>query len=370
LIETVDYSIAYATGGISFANSQQNHNVNFVYSYDGKVTIATSTPRTVSQIYDYTHAQKEEVFTTFDGTTYTSYLDIQLGTSTNSGFIEQATTKKVNFKAGYGWSAGDPDGSTKNIDSDTWNFIWGAEPTGTFSRQYTYDLTVTNVAGQAVTSTQITLTDYNDEQIFQATTVDDGTIPTQTFTYATYASTTESVLQKVGPFNFKAVKYGFTPVDLTKDWDAKTVESLTLTSDPYVVLSELDALALTGITLTTSTDVKYGEEATTTCSTSCYLKNTPVDQSKFFGIYGWNGTSENTKLVEGTHFTINYGTGVITFITSQSGRTVNFVYSYAGNVTISESHTTSEIYDYLYYKKAKVFTTFDGSTYTSYLDII
>jgi hypothetical protein len=220
--------------------NQQGHQVTFVYSYGGKVEIATSTPRTVSQIYDYTHAQKEAVFTTFDGSTYSSYLDIQLGNGTVSGAIEESTTKKINYKAGYGFSAGDLSGSTKNIDSDTWDFTWGAEPTGTFSRQYTYDLTVTDKAGQPVTSTEITVTDYNDNLVFQATTTDDGTIPTQTFTYATYSSTTGSTLQKVGPFNFTAKKYGYTPVELTKDWDSKTVESLTLTSDPYVVLSESD----------------------------------------------------------------------------------------------------------------------------------
>ena len=163
--------------------AQTGHTVNPVYSSGGKVT-ATSTV-TTAQIYDYTHVMGANVFTTFDGATYNSYLDLQIGDDVASGAIAEATTKTINLKRGYGWSAGGATGSTKNIDSDTWNFTWSGAADNTFSRKYTYDLTVTT-AGARHTYATTTFSDFRRQPDFRQGTVAmvKGKIPQQTYTYA------------------------------------------------------------------------------------------------------------------------------------------------------------------------------------------
>ncbi|MEK7131732.1 MAG: hypothetical protein AAB797_03320, partial [Patescibacteria group bacterium] len=365
-----DYTINYGTGSTTLNTSLLGNTLRFVYSYGGKITV-TST-HTTSEIYDYTHMRKANVFTTFDGSTFASFLHIQVGSST-VGAIEELTTKNVNFKSGYGWSAGVGAGSTKNIDSNTWNFTWNAAAsTGTFSRQYTYDLTVKDAAGTAVSSTQVILTNFKNVSVFDQLTTSTGKIPTQTFTYATYASSTTSTAQLVGPFNFKAIKYGYGFVDLSKDLSAKTTEEVTLSTDGFTILSEASSTAITGIILVTSTPVAYGAEISTTTITSYTLVNRPVDQSRFFAIFKTvSTTGVETKLVEGAanDYTINYGTGAVTFNVAQTSNTLRFVYSYGGRISITGTHTTSEIYDYTHAQKANVFTTFDGTTYASFVDI-
>jgi len=78
-----------------------------------------------------------------------------------------------------------------------------------------------------VPSSTVLLTNYKNVSVFTQETSATGTIPTQTFTYATYSSSTTSTAQLVGPFNFKAIKYGYGFVDLTKNLSAKTVEDVT-----------------------------------------------------------------------------------------------------------------------------------------------
>ena len=94
-----------------------------------------------------------------------------------------------------------------------------------------------------------------------------------------------------------------------------------------------------------------------------------LTKSKPFAVYGYDGASENKKLVAGTHYQIDYGNASTTFITSQSGHTVTLVYSYGGSITLTEVKTTQEIYDYTHAQEELVFTTFDGTTYNSYLDL-
>jgi len=307
---------------------------------------------------------------------------LQVGSTTASGLTGQivaTTTKNININTGYSFSAGTANGSTTNIDSTTWNFTnWPLEDDGgTFYREYTYDLTTKDTAGSTVASTTIRFTDLKNVTVFTATTSAVGVLPQQVFTYATFSSSTQSTEQKVGPFNFTAIKYGFGVVDLQKDFSAKTTETLTLSTDTFITETDLDlALASTGIIVTESTDIAYGEDSTstagwTTATTTAYA---PIDQSKFFGIFGYDGTTADVKLVKDASgangFTINYQTGAITFNTSQFLRTVNLVYSYGGRITVATTTNTSEIYDFTHAKDTNIFRTFDGTTYTSYLDVL
>jgi hypothetical protein len=164
------YTVNYQTGLVDFDPAVATSTVvRAVYSYGGSILITES--RTVSEIYDYLQAQKAEVFKTDTGIIYDLYVDIILGSGTTTGAIEETETKTINIKEGYGWSAGAQGGSTKNIDSATWNFTWStttqATTTGIFSRQYTYDLTVTDKAGDPVASTTVILTDWHNEPVFE-----------------------------------------------------------------------------------------------------------------------------------------------------------------------------------------------------------
>ncbi|MDP3026898.1 MAG: hypothetical protein Q8N63_04265, partial [Nanoarchaeota archaeon] len=98
------------------------------------------------------------------------------------------------------------------------------------------------------------------------------------------------------------------------------------------------------------------------------LKNYPITQSEFFGIFA-NGT----KLVENTNYTINYATGAITFLNSMTGFNVTPVYSYGGNIILANgvsNLTMGDLYDYMQANLSDVLTTVDGTAYTLYINLI
>jgi len=233
-------------------------------------------------------------------------------------------------------------------------------------------------AGVAVATATVKMTDLKNNQVFNVKTDATGNIAQQTFTSVTYASTTTSTAQNVGPFNFKAIKYGFQFLDLTKTLTAETSETVTLTTDSFTTEADVDVtlvLENNGLALASSTPIAYGSEATTSAffTTTRNVLNTPVDQSKFLGIFGYDGTTADTKLVKdaagANGFTINYSDGLITFNTSQNARQVTFVYSHGGTITATTTVTTAQIYDFVAAKEENVFRTPDGTNYTSYLDV-
>jgi len=179
------YNVSYDTGLITFYNNQSVNTTNFAYSYGGSILINET--RTLSEVYDYMQANLSAVFTTSTGTLYDSYVDIILGDSISVGTLNETNLKTVNFKDGYGWSAGSIGGVTINVLSDNWQFTWVGS-NGTFSRKYTYDLTVTDTGGTAIENVSVNMVDLHGDLVFNTITDSNGQVPQQLFTYGTYSS--------------------------------------------------------------------------------------------------------------------------------------------------------------------------------------
>ncbi len=373
-IPSSEYTIDYATGNVTFDDGYETAIVRAVYSYGGSIRITGE--KTLSNIYDYMQANLSDVFTTTTGSLYDSYVDIILGDSgTQSGDILESSTRTLNFKEGFGWSSDGAGGSIRNIDSTTWNFTWIGIENGSFDRKYTYDLKVTDTAGVGIANVSAKLLDESGDTVFDVITQlsPKGEIVTQNFTSVTYNATTLSNSTDVGPFTLYIRYFEKSFTEALKILTAKTSEEVQLGVAAFVVGAGNE----TGITYTAPTKVSYGSEIKSDCGDNCTIDNYPITQSEYFAVFGWDNTTNGTKLTEVTgapddngEFNISYDTGEIWFNDNQNGSDVTFVYSYGGSILINETRTLSEVYDFMQNNLSVVFTTSTGTLYDSYVDII
>src|SRR3989338_5045193 len=370
-IASTEYTVDYATGNVTFKSSYAGTTVRAVYSYGGKIQIIGG--KALSNIYDFMQANQSDVFTTATGSLYNSYVGIVLGNASDYGLIVQPTTNTLDFKKGFGWSAEEGTGATRNIDSSTWNFTWNAASNGTFSRRYTYDLKVTDTAGVGIENASVALTDLAGKAVFNVFTPSGWSIVQQNFTYVTYNSTTKGNATAVGPFTLKIRYFEKTFTEALKFLSAETSETVQLGAEPFVV----GAGNSTGIVFTPPTNVSFGQEILTGCELNCTLPESPVTQSEYLVVYGWDGSNKEVKLTRVTdgpnangEYNVTFATGRLDFFNNQSGYTVIPVYSYGGQILINETRTLSEIYDFVQANLSGVFTTATGTTYDSFVDMV
>jgi hypothetical protein len=119
-----------------------------------------------------------------------------------------------------------------NADADTWAFQWGAGGnTGAVYRQYTFDLTVTDAAGNAIPNAAVTVKDKNGKTVFSLTTDANGKTATQTVTRGYYDQAHGNTLQDSSPHTLIITKAGwqkylktFTLTEKTK-WEIKLAKA-------------------------------------------------------------------------------------------------------------------------------------------------
>src|SRR3989344_2206339 len=360
-----EYNVTFATGRLDFFNNQSGYTVIPVYSYGGQILINET--RTLSEIYDFVQANLSGVFTTATGTTYDSFVDMVLGDDASPGVINETASRTVNFKEGFGWSAGSANGTAINVESDTWQFTWKPD-NGTFFRQYTYDLKVTDTGGTAIGNVSVGMVDLHGAPVFDANTLGTGSIPTQTYTYGTYKFTDGNAITLVGPFTQKVKFYAKNFVEFFKALTTKTSEETQLAANSFTTLANATAASnQSGINYTVPLKVTYASGETEEVATDgLVLDNTPITQSEFFNLYN----NSDGKKIASTEYTVDYATGNVTFKSSYAGTTVRAVYSYGGKIQIIGGKALSNIYDFMQANQSDVFTTATGSLYNSYVDVI
>jgi len=135
-----------------------------------------------------------------------------------------------------------------NWDSDTYACS-GDHSTGTVYRQYTFDLRVTDKAGNLILGATVTVTDVNGALVFSVTTAADGTIATQTITRITYSGTNGGTITDYSPHTLTITKAGYqkymTPFTLSAktSWEIKLAKAQAILLDsgsPVVNLSPTD----------------------------------------------------------------------------------------------------------------------------------
>ncbi|GIU68388.1 MAG: hypothetical protein KatS3mg001_238 [Candidatus Pacearchaeota archaeon] len=275
---------------------------------------------------------------------------------------------------------------TTNLINANLNFSNINWTTGTFSgkinRKYDYEPTVTDSAGIPISNTSMVLLDTRGEIIFDLFTDSLGKIPKQTITRAIYDYNFKTGDDR-GPHTLKIKKYGKTFQSLAKQFSAATIETLQLTNNPFINRTEAQAKNQTGIKFNPPIRVPYGAEIYQNFNTTGKLNNSPITQSEFFAVFGFDGVNENRKLtlVTGSpsangEFSVNYATGELIFFNDQTGHNVTPVYSYGGNITISTGTASqncismSNLYDYMQANLSDVITTVDGITYTMFVNLI
>ncbi|MBI4010595.1 MAG: hypothetical protein HY361_05465, partial [Candidatus Aenigmarchaeota archaeon] len=267
-----------------------------------------------------------------------------------------------------------------NFTSINWSPNSSSIFTGKINRKFDYTLTVADSTGAAIANSSVVIRDVRGEVLFNNMTGTDGKIPTQTITQAIFDYSIQSGDAR-GAHLVKLKKYGKAFTDVVKEFSAATVDVTQLPANSFTTLSETLARNVSGILLYPPREVAYGGETWTSFNTTGRLNNTPITQSEFFAVFGFNNVSNNTKLTLVTdtpdangEYSAAYDTGILTFFNNQSGKQVTPVYSYKGNVTLVNGVTTclsmSQIYDYLQANLSDVLKTVDGVTYTSYVDLI
>ena len=135
-----------------------------------------------------------------------------------------------------------------NWDSDTYACA-GDNSTGTVYRQYTFDLLVTDKAGNPISGATVTVTDTNGTPVFSATTGANGRIATQTITRITYSGTNGSTVTDYSPHVLTIIKAGYQTYVKTFtlsakiSWEIKLAKAQALLLDsgsPVVNLSPTD----------------------------------------------------------------------------------------------------------------------------------
>ena len=222
------YNISYSNGQLYFYNNQSIGNgTRPVYSYGGKIQLTGV--QNMSNVYHYMQANLSDDFSTTDGSTYTSYVDIILGNSTSNGIINETSDKTLNIEDGYGFSAGSANGTTVNILSDTWNFRWFSN-NGTFFRNYTLDSTVQDNTGSKIQNANVTLKDKYGKVVFSLNTSASGTIPQQSVTYALYNYTgNDTFSNSTNKFTLTVTKSPYNDYSQPVDLDRKTTLTITMT---------------------------------------------------------------------------------------------------------------------------------------------
>ncbi|MEX0932740.1 MAG: hypothetical protein WDZ77_01425 [Candidatus Pacearchaeota archaeon] len=247
---------------------------------------------------------------------------------------------------------------------------------GSIERKFDYTPTITDSIGASVANTTLVLLDTKGDLIFSLKTDAQGSIPKQIITRALYDYNFKTGDDQ-GPHTLYIQKYGSNFQTAAKAFSAATVETLQLGDNQFTTLSESGAEALENITYNAPTQVSHGDEINTTWSTSGTLANAPIDQCQFFAIF-----ANSTKLVEGAsnNFTINYATGEVTFNQDMSDYEIRPVYSYGGNVTVTngltvaEAFTMKDLYDFTQQQTTQNnlsadLLTVDGLTYTFCVDL-
>ena len=363
LISSSDYNVNYSSGFISFVPGYDASLVRVVYSYGGSIRLTEN--KTSSNIYDYIQANKSDVFTTATGSIYDSYVDIIL----DGGGVVESTSKTVNFKNGFGWSATNVSGSTINVDADEWNFVWRGATNGTFYRRYNYDTIIKNSGGVAQANATIQLLDVFGNTVFNNKTGETGALPTQVFTLRLYESSTGSSGTGQGPYRVYIRKYGFIFIDVEKIFTGKTSEEATISIDLFKVLEEPAALAITNITFNPPIKVPYGGESSNALTTSMTLNHLPTN-SEYFALFR-NGT----RMLLGTDYSLDCSTGTVTFFSNEGGNNISVAYSYNSNLSLTNGlsgavKTISQLYDFLRAQLFFGFNTIDGISYTSDIDLL
>lgn len=108
-----------------------------------------------------------------------------------------------------------------NWDSDSYACS-GDHSTGTVYRQYTFDLLVTDKAGNPIPGATVTVKDTNGTLVFSVTTKADGTIGTQTITRTTYSGTNGGTVTDYSPHALTIIKAGYQTYVKTLMLSAKT----------------------------------------------------------------------------------------------------------------------------------------------------
>ncbi|MBU2637632.1 MAG: hypothetical protein KJ955_01535, partial [Nanoarchaeota archaeon] len=252
-----------------------------------------------------------------------------------------------------------------------WNF-GGDNGTGSVAIKelYGFQPTFTDAAGAVLANVSIKVMD--NFGTVRANLVSDttGKIAEQNMpTWQVERSASGEEITSFNPYNVKIKKYGKTFVSEAKSFSARTIETKQLSANPFSNRSEDDAKALTGIRYVPPTSVNYGDESNSSWTNQGQLLHYPVAQSGFFGLFA-NGT----KLVENTNYTVNYQTGLITFLQTMAGKEIRPVYSHGGNITLfngaTSCYTMRDIYDYMQANLSDVVSTVDGVIYTFYVGLI
>jgi len=135
-----------------------------------------------------------------------------------------------------------------NWDSDTYACS-GDNSTGTVYRQYTFDLRVTDKAGNPIPGATVTVKDTNGTLVFCVTTKADGTIDTQTITRTTYSGSNGGTVTDYAPHALTIIKAGYQTYVKTfvlsakTSWEIKLAKAQALLLDsgsPVVNLSPTD----------------------------------------------------------------------------------------------------------------------------------
>ncbi|MDI6737663.1 MAG: hypothetical protein QME12_04045, partial [Nanoarchaeota archaeon] len=253
-----------------------------------------------------------------------------------------------------------------------WNYGGGNGTNATTIKElYGFKPKVTDSSGAALANVSIIARNIYGTQIFALNTNNSGDIVSEQYmtTWQVEKSASGEAITSYNPFTVKVKTYGKTFVTEAKTFAARTVETKQLSANPFSNRTEANALALTGIRYTPPTSVAYGDESNSSWTTSGQLQNYPVVQSEFFALFA-NGT----KIVEGTNYSVHYGTGVIDFVQSMEGKEIKSVYSYGGNITLFNGATScyslNDIYDYMQANLSDVVSTVDGLSYTFYVGLI
>ena len=297
-IPVSDYVIYWENGTVWFSSSNYNTiGVRAVYYYGGSIQITEN--HSMQDIYEYMQANRSDVLTTDTGEIYTCYVDIILGNDTSFAGINETSIKTLNFEDGFGFTADEAHGFTRNIESNTWDFYWrGGTENGTFYRKYDYDLEVTDTGGTGLSGVNFTLKNKFGQDVIVNYTNGTGNYGPELLTYATYINTTGSTATTQGPFTLYLKKYTYIFTKSLRAISTKTSDEFQLQDNPFVTLSETAAKALTSINFTEPYMVNFGDEFHTTFLDSGYtvrLDNYPVVQSEFIAVFSDDG-STNTSL--------------------------------------------------------------------------
>jgi hypothetical protein len=259
-----------------------------------------------------------------------------------------------------------------------WNF-GGGNGTGSVTIEEIYSFYPTFVDTSAIpieNLTMVLLDRYGEVKVVGVTDSEGKVGEKYITTWMVEKTTTGETESNFNPHVLYGKRYGYTFISEGRTFEARTVETKVIESNPFVNLPESEAAALANITYVPPLKVSYGDEWNSSWSTSGQLKNYPIDQCQYFALF-----ANDTKLAEGLNYTINYATGEITFLQDVSNYTIYPVYFYGGNITLTNgynltgAYTLNDIYDYMQYQTSQnnltedVYTV-DGVTYTFCVDLI